>query len=149
MPKNNNIIDVDLSVIRKKRFRIDKDDSKIVEIDTSDMGIVKRLGEVEEKLQDLTSEAKSIQDDSTIEDMVTTLDEIDLEMRKYIDYVFDTNLCEIASPSGNMYDPFNGKHRYEHIIEVFGALYEDNLSNEIQKLHKSVAKHTSKYTGKK
>ena len=144
----NNIIDIDLSVTRKKRFRIDGDDSRIIELNTSDMTILNRLDESERRLKAL---AESANVDLTGEDetdgaVVTRLLATDKEMRDIIDYLFDSPIADICAPDGSMYDPFNGKYRFEHILETLFTLYEQNISDEIKKMRKNVRKHTDKYT---
>lgn len=148
MGASNNIIDIDLSVTRKKRFRIDGDDSRIIELNTSDMTILSRLDESERRLKAL---AESANVDLTGEDendmaVVTRLLATDKEMRDIIDYLFDSPVADICAPDGSMYDPFNGKYRFEHILETLFTLYEQNISDEIKKMRKNVRKHTDKYT---
>ena len=148
MGTSNNIIDIDLSVTRKKRFRIDGDDSRIIELNTSDMTILNRLDESERRLKAL---AESANVDLTGEDetdgaVVTRLLATDKEMRDIIDYLFDSPIADICAPDGSMYDPFNGKYRFEHILETLFTLYEQNISDEIKKMRKNVRKHTDKYT---
>lgn len=148
MGASNNIIDIDLSVTRKKRFRIDGDDSRIIELNTSDMTILNRLDESERRLKVL---AESANVDLTGDDehdgaVVTRLLATDKEMRDIIDYLFDSPVADICAPDGSMYDPFNGKYRFEHILETLFTLYEQNISDEIKKMRKNVRKHTDKYT---
>lgn len=149
MGQTNNIIDIDLSVTRKKRFRIDGDDSRILELNTSDMNILLRLDEVEEKLNKLADSVTfDSNDDEHAEENVKKLLSTDKEMRELMDYLFDSNVSDICAPSGSMYDPFNGKYRFEHIIETLFTLYEDNIAAEYKKMSKNVQKHTAKYTKK-
>ena len=144
----NNIIDIDLSVTRKKRFRIDGDDSRIIELNTSDMTILNRLDESERRLKALAESANVdlTGDDETDGAVVTRLLATDKEMRDIIDYLFDSPIADICAPDGSMYDPFNGKYRFEHILETLFTLYEQNISDEIKKMRKNVRKHTDKYT---
>lgn len=148
MGASNNIIDIDLSVTRKKRFRIDGDDSRIIELNTSDMTILNRLDESERRLKALAESANVdlTGDDETDGAVVTRLLATDKEMRDIIDYLFDSPVADICAPDGSMYDPFNGKYRFEHILETLFALYEQNISDEIKKMRKNVRKHTDKYT---
>lgn len=146
---NKNVVDIDLSVTRKKRFRIDGDDSRILELNTSDMNILLRLDEVEARLQSLADSVTfDAEDTENAEANVKKLLNTDKEMRDLMDYLFDSKVSEICAPSGTMYDPFNGKYRFEHIIETLFALYEDNIEAEYKKMNKNVQKHTAKYTGK-
>lgn len=148
MGASNNIIDIDLSVTRKKRFRIDGDDSRIIELNTSDMTILNRLDESERRLKALAESANVdlTGDDETDGAVVTRLLATDKEMRDIIDYLFDSPIADICAPDGSMYDPFNGKYRFEHILETLFTLYEQNISDEIKKMRKNVRKHTDKYT---
>ena len=146
---NNNIVDIDLSITRKKRFRIDGDDNRIIELNTSDMTILNRLDEADKQLRELADKAtfgmsETGEDDNA--DVVKELLATDKQMRAIIDYLFDAPVSDVCAPDGSMYDPFNGKYRFEHIMEILFALYEKNISEEIKKMRKNVQKHTDKYT---
>ena len=148
------IIDIDLSAIRKKRFRIDGDDNRIVELNTSDLNILPRLREAYPKLQELNKQIASMAPDLTSDDEAfnTTVDvliNVDKSMRELVDYIFDSNVSEVCAPSGSMYDPIGGQCRFEHIIACLTNLYETDLTAELDKLAKRTAKYTTKYTRKK
>ena len=155
----NDVIDLDLSVTKKKKFRFDKDDNRIVEINTSDMSLMQRVSVAYPKLQELQNKAATLtegldventkSESATIDDITTMaerLSAVDTEMRELLDYMFDAPVSEAAAPSGSMYDPFNGSFRYEHIITVVMKQYEDNLQSEFGKMEKQLKKHTDKYT---
>lgn len=159
-PQQQDVTDISLSVVRKKRFRIDGDDSRIIELNTSDLNILARLKEAYPKLVALAEGAfKNLPEvDGTAEDynfatdeatatLVTTLTEADKKMRELIDYIFDSNVSELCAPSGSMYDPINGAFRFEHIISTLSALYEADISSEMGTIARRVKKHTDKYTG--
>lgn len=152
------IIDIDLSAIRKKRFRIDGDNNRIIELNTSDLNILPRLREAYPKLQELNKKVAELapelgsDDDFGSENFNKTVDiltNIDKSMRELIDYIFDSNVSEICAPSGSMYDPFGGQCRFEHIITCLSNLYETDLTAELDQLSKRTAKYTTKYTRKK
>lgn len=154
---NDNIIDIDLSATRKKRFRINGDNNRILELDTSDFSIIKRLNTIYPKLNKLMQEAAQVMsvddgDDVSAEESIAkasdALTDIDNKMREYLDELFDTNVSEVCAPSGSMYDPFAGKFRYEHIIETLSSLYENNFNREFNLMRERVQKHTDKYTRK-
>lgn len=147
---------IDLSILRKKRFTIDDDESKILELNTSDLSVVTRLSESYPKLNDLATKVATITDgtsdnedniESDLNIMSKTLTTIDDEMRDLVDYIFDSNVSKMCAPSGSMYDPINGQLRYEHIITILTGLYEDNLKKEITRIKNRVTSHTKKYTG--
>lgn len=155
---NNDIIDLDLSVTKKKKFRFDKDDTRIVEINTSDMNLMQRVNVAYPKLQALQDKASKLAEGIEIDDnnaaeaiegialMAERLTEVDTEMREMLDYMFDAPVSAVAAPDGSMYDPFNGSFRYEYIIALIMKQYEDNLQSEFKKMEKQLKKHTDKYT---
>ena len=154
-PSNSNIDgDIDLSEIRKKCFRINNDNSKILELNISDMNTIVRLNEDYPKLMDLARSAVIEQNDSeksTEEELAAMSDlikKIDNEMRELIDHIFDSNVSELCASDGSMYDLFNGKFRFEYIIEKIASLYGENISKELKSVTKRIQKHTGKYTGK-
>lgn len=151
----SDIIDIDLSVTRKKKFRIDQDDNRILELNTSDMSLINRLEDIYPKLMNLSRKAAAQlpnEDDEEIsqEDKVHTYSEVlketDAEMRSLMDELFDANVSEVCAPYGSMYDPINGEFRFEHIINTLTSLYEENMKAEISKISKRIKKHTGKYT---
>ena len=156
---NNDVIDLDLSVTKKKKFRFDKDDTRVVEVNTSDMNLMQRVNVAYPKLQALQSKAAKLTDGLSVEDnqsetdaitdlatMAERLTEIDSEMRELMDYMFDAPVSAAAAPDGSMYDPFSGSFRYEYIIAIMMKQYEDNLQSEFTKMEKQLKKHTEKYT---
>lgn len=145
--------DIDLSATRKKRFRIDGDNNRYLELNTSDMSIISRLEQLYPKLQKLSQDASIKQldkneedDEKTLTKISNALIKIDMEMRKIVDEIFDSNVSEVCAPSGSMFDPFNGEFRFEHIIDVLSKLYENNLNAEFKKMADKLKKRTSKYT---
>lgn len=154
-PENDEIVDLDLSVTRKKRFRIDGDNDRILELNTSDVGILTRMEKTYPKLDEEANKAFSIstQDDELtpeqLDDLASAVVSVDKQMREYLDFIFDSNVSEICAPTGTMYDPFNGVLRYEHIINALLPLYEDNIANEAKKMRARMESHTDKYTKKK
>jgi len=155
---SDDIQDIDLSAIKKKRFRINGDNSKILELNTSDLNIISRLTAAYERLQKYMEEVgtvlSSLPDDNNEIDSESEkvireqLDAIDKNMRKEMDYIFDAPVSDICCDGGSMYDPFEGQFRYEHIIEAILKLYERNLDKEFNKMRKRVSVKTSKYTKK-
>lgn len=159
--QQNPIVDISLDVIRKKRFRIDGDDTRILELNTSDLNILARLKDAYPKLIDLADNAfKNLPEvdntsvdydfmtDEATTEVIQTLKDADKNMRNLVDYIFDSNVSEMCAPNGSMYDPLNGKFRFEHIIDTLAVLYESEVSNEMSKIANRVKKHTDKYVKK-
>lgn len=153
----DDIQDVDISAIKKKRFRINGDSSKILELNVSDMNIASRMTAAYDRLQKYMEEVGTILSDIP-EDGETTpeleekvndqLKAIDEKMREEMDYIFQAPVSEVCSYGGSMYDPFEGAFRFEHIIESLSKLYENNLAKEFESMRKRVSVKTSKYTKK-
>ena len=148
--KADNIVDINLNQIGKKRIRIDGDDNRILELNTSDLGIFGRLQKSEEDITQLTKEAMKNwpeeADKDSFEISAKIFKEVDTRMREILDFIFDAPVSELCAPSGTMFDPINGKLRYEHIMEIIGSLYESDITTEVDKMSARVKKHTDKYT---
>ena len=155
------IIDLDLSVIQKKKFRFNKDDTRIIELNTSDMRILSRISEAYPKLQELQQRASKLMDGIDTDHLETEVDAVqaagtmserlnavDKEMREYVDYIFDAPVSDATARDGSMYDPLEGDWRYNHIINFLMGLYEKNLQSEFNKMEKQLKKHTDKYKRK-
>ena len=140
---------IDFSVLRKKRFRIDGDDSRILYLDTSDFSILKRIEECAPKMSKLIGEAFSVDETADRKSNMKSLDEVDKKMRDLLDYVFDSKVAEVCAPTGYMFDLFNGEFRFEHILQTLLKLYEANIEKEFHDLNRKIANYTKKYTGKK
>lgn len=157
-PVKDDIQDIDLSAIKKKRFRINGDNNKILELNTSDLNIISRLTVAYDRLQKYMEKVGNILSSlPDNEDELTEanekvireqLGEIDENMKKEVDYIFDAPVSAICSDGGSMYDPFEGQFRFEHIIEAILRLYERNLDSEFNKMRRRVSTKTSKYTKK-
>lgn len=158
-PVNDEVVDINLSAIQKKRFRINGDNSKILELNTSDLGIVTRMSSAYERLVKYMEEVGKIlanlpEDDidelsnGRDAEILKQLNAIDAEMRKELDYIFDAPVSEVCGYGGSMYDPLNGMFRYEHIMDALSKLYENNLNSEFNAMRKRINAKTSKYTKK-
>ena len=143
--ENNDIIDVELSNIKKKRFRINGDNNKILELNVSDMNIVSRIREAYPKLEAIQAKVlKFSESETTDEKGAEALKEFDKDMRELIDFIFNANVSEICADDGSMYDPMGGMFRYEYIMDKITSLYETNLNNEFKQMRARVNKYAKK-----
>lgn len=148
MKTTNNVID--LSILKKKEFQVG---DKTLELDTSDLKIIPRfekmypiLMEEGSKIADLD---KYVKDEGIdIAGIADALENVDKAMRHAIDFIFDSNVCEICVDHGSMFDPINGEYRFEHIINALLPLYDSNLTAETRKIQNRIKKHTAKYEKK-
>ena len=132
------IRDLDLSSIKVSRFRIDGDNSRILELNLADMGMKGRIEEESAVLQEIVAEYSAAEEVSQQD-----LKEADRKMRESLDRLFDSNVSETCAPTGTLLDPINGKLRYEHIIEALLKLYEENIQSEYEKIQKRLKKYES------
>lgn len=140
----DDVIDINLEEIKKKKFRINGDSTAIIELNTSDLGIVDRLSIGLNKIQEEMSKiAQLSEDDETVSEF---LKKADANMREGVDYIFDYPVSAVCARYGTMYDPKDGKFRYETIIEGLIKLYTDNIRNEYKKIEERMSKHINKYT---
>lgn len=155
--KEPEVTDVDLGFVEKKRFRINGDYNRMLELNVSDLNIAARLKKGYPQLKALLEEAQKKINDIPLDDgdnakalneIADALTDIDNKMRAIIDTIFDTNASEVCAPSGNMFDPVNGQYRFERIIDTLSSLYSTGLEEEFNKIKNRVNTKTSKYTSK-
>ena len=151
-------LNLDLSRTRKKRITIDGDENRVLELNTSDFGIITRLESIYSELNTLgdtilefvEAEAKADDTDdlSQIHRYSEKFKEVDGKMRKLLDDLFQSNVSDICCPvgTGSMYDMFDGEQRWEIILEQILNLYSDSIRAESEKTKNAVKSHTSRYT---
>ena len=143
---------------RKKVFRIDEDNNRFIQLNTSDLGAVTRLRDIYPKLSETVGKyadlkVSELDDENSIaeEDMnkiADAIQDMDSEVRGIIDYIFDSNVSSVCAPEGTMFDMFNGQFRFEIIMEEIFKLYESNLSLEYRKMKARIDSKAKKYTGR-
>ena len=139
---------LNLSGLKKKRYTIDDDPNRVLELDTSDMSILDRVSEAVPSLIESTKKVSEISDDATTEQTAEILKETDKILRDKIDWIFDSNVSEVCAPRGYMFDIINGELRFEIILTAIVSLYGENIEQETKKLVKRMKSHTDKYTKK-
>lgn len=157
-PDDDGIQDISIAAVKLKRIRINGDDNKIIELNTSDLNVITRLEDSYNKLTDtmnevakLLSEMPDGEEDvsgARMSEISAMLKKLDNSMREEVDYIFNAPVSAACCDKGSMYDPYEGEFMYEHIIEAILSLYERNLEKEFGKIRKRVSAKTSKYTKK-
>lgn len=148
---NQNVVDFDLSLAPKKRIRIDGDDNRVIELNTSDMSIIERIDKLSDRMSELSAKYVNTKYDDDLEEQKETeatikeIKELDAQMRKIVDELFNSPVSDVCVPDGTMFDMFNGQFMYEMLIEKLLTLYADNISAETEKTMARIHKHTNKY----
>lgn len=131
----DDVIDIDIAAIKRTRFRINGDNSKIIELNLSDMNIGNRLEQAYNTLNTLMDEVvktipEDVEDETSRQAALEALDKLNVLMEEQVDYIFDYPVSKIFEDGGTMWDPEGGMFRYEHIIDRLAKLYENKLSAE-------------------
>lgn len=148
---NQKVVDFDLSLSEKKRIRIDGDDNRVIELNTSDMGIIERIDNLADKMSELSTEYIDTKFDDNLDEkeetkeIISRIKGIDTKMREIIDNLFQSKISDICVPNGTMFDMFNGQFMYEILIDRLLTLYADTIQDETQKVITRMRKHTDKY----
>ena len=163
MAEKNNI---NLNITTRKKFTIDNDKSRVIELDTHDLALVNRLSESIkrmdslkedwEKLETTTDTSDKVEiseedvDDTLLKEVADFSDQfavIEAKMRDIVDYIFDCpGLCQTVVGNASVFSPVNGAYKFEQIIDVLTGLYEDSIEKEAKKINKQkVEAKTSKY----
>ena len=143
----SDVVDINIEGATRQRFRINGDDTAIIELNLSDLGIIERLETGLKAIEQQMSKIASFSDED--ENLSEKLKEADKAMREQVDYIFDYPVSAVCARYGTMYDPKDGKFRYETIINGLLNLYSENINAEASKIENRIQKHTGKYTKKK
>lgn len=146
---NPNIVDITLDIGKKEQFRINGDDNRIIELDTSDLGVLNRLRETYPKLQELGIKGFEVDDDTdeTMNNVLDALDAINNQMIEIMDYVFDSKVAKICADGKPLYNMVAGKFIFEIILDVLFNLYSEHVRSEFDLMSERMKSHTNKYTG--
>lgn len=135
---------------KKKRFTIDGDENRVIELDTSDVGVVTRLEKSVDKITELQAKqdelTKLSEDEDTALDFTKLFSEIEADMRGIIDEIFDTPVCDAILGKSSVFSPVNGRYKFEQLIETLLDQYGKDIAAEAKKINKSkVAAKTAQY----
>lgn len=144
--KREDIVDVELPIEQKQRFRLNGDNNKIIELNVHDMGIVNRLDTAYPKLSEIMSRFSTLDTDS--DRFKEELDSCDADLREQINYIFDSPVSDVCVSSGRMYDLYDGELAWERVIRTLSKLYADEFASEYKKLKNRVQNRASNYIGR-
>lgn len=140
---------LDLSSLGRTKIIIKNGvDDKELYLNLTDMNIISRVKETQEKLTELSDKVAKVKvagdDTESVFALSDTLKEADAEMRKALDYIFDAPVSDVCIGNSSCFDIINGKCRFEQVLDAIMNLYSETIGEEAKHLQK-MQKHTSKY----
>lgn len=145
------MLNINLEHGKRKRFTIDGDENRILELNTSDMGIFARFDEFEKESEKAVTdfaEFQASQEDFDLSELGRRFTELDKFLRDKLDYLFDTNFSAVVAPFGTMVDPIDGEFRFTYLIDVMGDVINGELTKEVKARNAKIREHTKKYVNK-
>lgn len=140
---NTNITNISLG-LSKRSYTIDGDETKVIYLDPSDMGILPRIKQYSTDAEAILGKLKDI----TEAELLDKMNEVDKELRGAVNALFDYDVCSVCVPTGTLLDAVNGQFKFEIIVDGISKVYADNITKEMQAVTKKMSEHTKKYTSK-
>ena len=133
---------------KRKRFAVDGDETRYIEIDTGDTGILARWSGVKkwfESAQERLAAMPKIEENTeeSVDKFSEEFNALSEEVRQQLNTLFDSDVCTPIVGNGSMLRTVNGEPLFLITLETLLPLYEADIKVEMKK----VEKHTAKYRG--
>lgn len=126
----------------KKKYAINGDENNVIEVDVSDLNLIKRFEKATPKIEELEDKFKDI-DSPTVEQ----LEEADHKLRTILNEVFESDVCTPAFGNVNCLSPVaNGKFLFEAFVEALMPMIKQDIKATAQASKIHLEEKTSKYT---
>lgn len=157
---------INLNLSTKKKFTIDGDPNRVIELDISDINIINRATTAFKNIENLKNDWEKLptleeldSDNVDTEILHNTVDKIDEfsdefsaienQLKNEIDFMFDSPISNTIFGTSSPFSIVNDKFKFEHTIDVLMSLYEEQLQGDLKKLNKSkVVNKTRRYIKK-
>ena len=126
-----------------KSYTINGDESKVIYINTSDLGIPKRAKQAEKELKKIADECANIEDSLSIDESIELLDKFDGQVKKIIDYIFNADVSEIVFGRTNSLSMVDGKPVFQNFLDAVIPEIVKDTDKEYKKSQKNITKYTS------
>lgn len=137
---------------KRKKFTIDGDENRVVELDTSDTGIMARWNVVQEYFTSAAQELGALSGQDPTEEQALMASkrfaEIDAGAREKLNFLFDSDVCTPIAGNGALIRLVNGEPLFMLILDILTPLYEADIKDEYEKSRRRIEKHTAKYAAK-
>lgn len=146
------IIDVDLDakdhIANIQRYRIAKDNNRIIELDVGDgIGVVRRFSTAYANINEYLEKVKDInlEEEEDVKGALEIIDAQEEYIRGQINYIFGTDVCTPVLQDMSVMTSKNGTYAFEYVISEILKFYEKTITKEANAIKARVNKHTSKY----
>ena len=126
-----------------KSYTINGDESKVIYINTSDLGIPKRAKQAEKELKKIADECANIEDSLSIDESIELLDKFDGQVKKIIDYIFNADVSEVVFGRTNSLSMVDGKPVFQNFLDAVIPEIVKDTDKEYKKSQKNITKYTS------
>ena len=147
-----NVIDVDLDakdhIANIQRYRIAKDNNRIIELDVGDgIGVVRRFKKAYENIKDYLEKVEGInlEEEEDVKGAIELIEAQEEYIRGQINYIFGTDVCTPVLQDMSVMTTKNGDFAFEYVISEILKFYEKSIEKEANAIKSRVNKHTSKY----
>lgn len=132
----------------RKEIEIQRDGQIVgsVYFDPSDISIIKRLREAQEKLAELNVNANKEDD---IDAMLAEAEKVDKELREAVDYAFDYPCSDVVFGAGYSFTSHNGVSALEQFLSGAIDYISKEMNAEARASQERQDKYLAKYKNKK
>lgn len=135
-----------------RHFAVDDDENHVIDIDTTDTGILARWEKLEKGLTETLAEIDTLRDTpgETEEEKAANMShrfaEIEDKARAQIDFLFNTDVSgHICAKYGSLIRTIDGEPFILMVIEKLIGFYAEDIKKDMEKSRKRIEKHTKKY----
>ena len=126
-----------------KSYTINGDESKVIYINTSDLGIPKRAKQAEKELKKIADKCANIEDSLSIDESIELLDKFDGQVKKIIDYIFNADVSDVVFGRTNSLSMVDGKPVFQNFLDAIIPEIVKDTDKEYKKSQKNITKYTS------
>lgn len=120
-----------------KEYCFADDEDAIIRIDLRDTNLLARMDEGRKKIKEFAKELENIDNDSD-DTIVTKIMELDKKVKDTIDYIFNSNVSEVAFGVTSSISIIDGEPRFVTLMNALMPEVEKEISLEQQEADKTI-----------
>lgn len=125
-----------------KTFCINGDETRVISVDTTDIGILNRAEQAKGKLEKLLSESTEAIKNKTEAEQFELLSVYDTKMRKIINDIFNSDVSTQAFGNSNCLSFCGGQPLCVNFLNALISEIESDMKNEGIKARNNISKYT-------